>query len=324
MAQQPINSPFGHGSTALEVVKQINLAGKTAIVTGAASGIGVEAARALAKAGANLWLPVRSMAKGEAVAADIRADTGNDNMRVAEMDLIDPASVRAFAKSFLDTGAPLHILINNAGIMACPLARSEAGWESQFATNHMGHFLLTCLLAPALRRGAPARVVNLSSTGHKIAGVDFDDPHFERRAYDKWQAYGQAKTANVLFTVGLDKRLCDAGVRAFAVHPGGIMTGLQKDLTFDEMNAMGWFDENGKPREGFKTVQGGAATATWAATSKLLDGHGGQYLEDCNVAKTAAEGERISGVNADALDPAAAERLWELSERLCGERFSFS
>ena len=324
MPQQPINSPFGHGSAALEVVKGVDLHGKTAIVTGAASGIGVETARALAKAGASVWLPVRNAAKGEAVAADIRASTGNNNVKVAALDLIDIGSVRAFAKSFLATQLPLNILINNAGIMACPLARTESGWESQFATNHIGHFLLTCLLAPALRRGAPARVINLSSTGHKLSAVNFADPQFEHRAYDKWQAYGQAKTANVLFTVGLDTRLRDKGVRVFAVHPGGIMTGLQKDLTFDEMNAMGWFDEHGKPRVGFKSVEGGAATATWAATSKLLEGHGGEYLEDCNVAKLAAEGERVSGVNAHALDPDAAQQLWQLSERLLDERFSFS
>jgi NAD(P)-dependent dehydrogenase (short-subunit alcohol dehydrogenase family) len=323
MPQQTIASPFGHGSTALEVVADVDLTGKTAIVTGAASGIGVETARALAQAGAAVWMPVRNVVKGEAEAAHIRASTGNPHVYVALMDLIDPDSVRAFAQTFLATDAPLQILINNAGIMACPLARSAAGWESQFATNHMGHFLLTCLLVPALRHGAPARAVNLSSTGHKLSQVHFADPHFNSRPYDKWQAYGQAKTANVLFTVALDKRLRDHGVRAFAVHPGGIMTGLQKDLTFDEMNAMGWFDENGNPREGFKTVAGGAATAIWAATSPLLDGRGGEYLEDCNVAKMAAEGERISGVNAHALDAEAAERLWTLSEEMLDERFSF-
>lgn len=324
MPQQPLSSPFGHGSTALEVVHGIDLTGRTAVVTGAASGLGVETARALAQAGASVWMPVRDLGKGEAVAADIRASTGNHEVRVASLDLIDLRSVRAFAQVFLSTEAPLHILINNAGIMACPLTRSADGWESQFATNHMGHFLLTCLLAPALRAGAPSRVVNLSSTGHKISGVDFDDPHFERRPYEKWRAYGQAKSANVLFSVALDRRLAAHGVRAFAVHPGGIMTGLQKDLTYDEMNAMGWFDDQGKPLAIFKSVHGGAGTAVWAATSALLDGHGGEYLEDCNVAKLSSDGERISGVNAHAIDPDAAEQLWSLSERLLHEHFPMS
>lgn len=319
--QQPIDSPFGHHSTALEVVHDLSLTGVNAIVTGAASGIGTETARALAHAGARLWLPVRDMAKGEAVAEGIRATSGNPQVVVAPLDLIETDSVRAFAAAFLATGEPLHLLINNAGIMACPLARSKAGWESQFATNHMGHFLLTCLLSPALRRGAPARVVNLSSTGHKLSPLHPDDANFEQRRYEKWSAYGQAKTANTLFAVALDRRMAAQGVRAFAAHPGGIMTGLQKDLTWDEMNAMGWFGPDGKPVEQFKSVEGGAATATWAATSRLLDGRGGLYLEDCNIAAPASDADRTRGVSPHALDPQMAERLWTLSEQLLGECF---
>jgi len=316
MNQSPIDSPFGHPSTALEVVADVDLAGKTAVVTGASSGIGVETARALASAGARVLMPVRNRDKGEAVAADIRSSTGNDEVVVLDMDLAVPASVRACAEVVLARDEPIHILINNAGIMACPLRRTPEGWESQFATNHFGHFLFTTLLMPALLRGAPARVVNLSSIAHRITGVDFDDPHFERREYDKWQAYGQAKTANVLFSVGLNARYADQGVTANAVHPGGIMTGLQKDLSREEMEAMGWFDDDGNVREGFKTVEGGASTAVWAATSPLLEGAGGLYLEDCNVAAPARPELPYRGIHPHAIDADAAERLWALSEEM--------
>ena len=319
MNQTPIDSPFGHGSEALEVVQGIDLSDRTAVVTGASSGIGVETARALASAGATVLMPVRNRAKGEAVAEDIRAGTGNNAVEVLDMDLGEPASVKACAESILARGEPLHVLINNAGIMACPLRRTPQGWESQFATNHFGHFLLTTLLIPALLEGAPARVVNLSSTAHRIGGVDFDDPHFERREYDKWQAYGQAKTANVLFSVALNALYAEQGVTANAVHPGGIMTGLQKDLTHEEMDAMGWFDEHGNPVEGFKTPAGGAATATWAATSPLLEGKGGLYLEDCNVAAPAVPEVPYRGIHPHAIDPDAAERLWTLSEEMAAE-----
>jgi len=316
MKQSPLDSPFGHHSTALEVVEGIDLSGKTAIVTGASSGLGVETARALASAGAEVLMPVRNRAKGEGVAEDIRASTGNDRVSVMDMDLSVPSEVRACAESFLARGGPLHILINNAGIMACPLQRSPEGWESQFATNHFGHFLFTQLLLPALERGAPSRVVNLSSIGHRITAVDFDDPHYVTRAYDKWNAYGQAKTANVLFSVAFNKRYTSKGVTANAVHPGGIMTGLQKDLTQEEMNALGWFDEDGNVVEGFKTPEGGASTATWAATTPLLEGHGGLYLEDCNVAAMATPELPYSGVHPYAIDADAAERLWKLSEEM--------
>jgi NAD(P)-dependent dehydrogenase (short-subunit alcohol dehydrogenase family) len=319
MQQRPVDSPFGHPSLASEVVADVDLSGRVAVVTGAASGIGVETARALAAAGARVWMPVRSREKGEGIAADIRSTTGNDSVVVADLDLISPASVRSFSEALLAAEPRLDLLINNAGIMACPLARSERGWESQFATNHLGHFLLTLRLLPALRAAAPSRVVNLSSTGHKLSALDFDDPHFENRPYDKWLAYGQAKTANVLFSVGFEKRFGAEGVHAFAVHPGGIMTGLQRDLTHEEMDAMGWFDEHGNPREGFKTVEGGASTAVWAATSPLLEGGGGVYLEDCNVAVPADPTQRFSGVSSHAVDPALADQLWELSERLLAD-----
>jgi NAD(P)-dependent dehydrogenase (short-subunit alcohol dehydrogenase family) len=319
MLQSPIDSPFGHSSTAMEVVEGIDLSGKTAMVTGASSGLGIETARALASAGARVMMPVRDRAKGEGVAQDIRASSGSDDVSVMDMDLSEPASVRSCAKSFLADGGPLHILINNAGIMACPLERTPKGWESQFATNHFGHYLLTTLLLPALERGGPSRVVNLSSTGHHIASVDFDDPHYVTRDYDKWNAYGQAKTANVLFSVGFNARYEGRGITANAVHPGGIMTGLQKDLTQEEMNALGWFDEQGNVREGFKTPAGGAATATWAATTPLLESRGGLYLEDCNVAAMADPDLPYHGVQLHAIDPEAAERLWVLSETMLAQ-----
>jgi NAD(P)-dependent dehydrogenase (short-subunit alcohol dehydrogenase family) len=322
MRQTPLDSPFGHSSTALDVMQGIDLGGKTAMVTGASSGLGVETARALASAGASVLMPVRNRAKGEGVAEDIRATTGNSRVHVLDMDLAVPASVRECARGVLGEGGPLHILINNAGIMACPLTRTPEGWESQFATNHFGHFLLTRLLLPALERGAPSRVVNLSSIGHRITAVDFDDPHYQTRAYDKWNAYGQAKTANVLFSVAFQARHGARGVTANAVHPGGIMTGLQKDLTHVEMNALGWFDEDGNVREGFKTPEGGAATATWAATTTLLEGEGGLYLEDCNVAAPASPDLPYRGVHPHAIDPVAADRLWQLSEEMLAQALS--
>lgn len=322
LAQAPIASPFGHGSQAEEVVAGIDLSGKTAIVTGGSSGIGIETARALARAGARVILPVRSRAAGEDAAADIRKTTGNDRVGVADMDLADWASVRNFADNFLATGQPLHILINNAGIMATPERRIMGHIESQFGTNHLGHMLLACRLAPALLKGKPARVVCLSSIGHRRSGIRFDDPNFEKQPYEKWTAYGQSKSANSLFAVELNRRLEARGVSAFAVHPGGIMTNLQRDMSKAEIDAMGWLDKDGKPRAGFKTPSGGASTAVWCATSPLLAA-GGVYCEDCNVAEAKpADDAGFTGVRPWAIDPDAARRLWTLSEDLLGERFA--
>lgn len=314
---------FGHGTQALETVAGLDLSGRTAIVTGAASGLGVETARALATAGAALVLPVRSLERGQAVADELKAQTGNNEISVAQMDLIDYASVRRFTDDFLSNHDTLNILINNAGIMACPLARSIEGYESQFATNHLGHMLLTCRLAPALKKGAPSRVVALSSIGHRRSPVVFDDINFEARSYDKWDAYGQAKTANALFAVELNRRLAPQGVEAFSVHPGGIMTNLQRDMTHEEMDAMGWFDEDGNPRDGFKTPAGGAATATWAATAPELAGKGGVYCEDCTIAGPFNPDMPFMGVLPYAQDPEAAKRLWQVSEEMLGETFDF-
>lgn len=320
LAQAPIASPFGHGTQALEVVQGIDLSGKTAIVTGASSGLGVETARALAAAGARVILPVRSRAKGEAAAADIRATTGNAKIEVADMDLADWASVRAFADGFVKSGAPLHLLINNAGIMATPERRIMGPIESQFGTNHLSHMLLACRLAPALKPGA--RVVALSSLGHRRTPVLFDDPNFEKTPYEKWTAYGQSKTANALFAVEMNRRLEPKGINVYAVHPGGIMTGLQRDMSAAEIKAFGWVDDDGKVREGFKTAAGGAATALWCATSPLLKAGGGVYCEDCNIAEVKPDGDQgFTGVRPWAIDQDAAKRLWAMSEKLLGEAF---
>ncbi len=233
-AQKPVNSPFGAHSTAQEVLAGIDLAGRTAIVTGASAGLGFETVRALAKAGARVVMPVRSKEKGEAAAADIRKSTGNAAVETAALDLGDAASVRRFAKDFVASGRALDLLINNAGIMATPERRVGNGFESQFGTNHLGHMLLTCTLVPALLKASRARVVELSSIGHRRSPVNFDDPNFTNRPYDKWEAYGQSKTANSLFAVELNRRLEPKGVFAYAVHPGGIMTELQRDMSQDE------------------------------------------------------------------------------------------
>jgi NAD(P)-dependent dehydrogenase (short-subunit alcohol dehydrogenase family) len=315
---------FGFESTTDDVIDGIDLTGKRAIVTGASGGLGEETARALASKGAAVTLTARDIPKGEAAAAKIRESTGNPNVDVRALELADLASIRAFAEGFLADHDSLNLLINNAGIMACPLMRTDAGWEMQFATNHVGHFLLTCLLAPALKVGAPARIVNLSSAGHHFGPVDFDDPFFDNREYDKWSAYGQAKSANSLFSVGLEQRLSTAGVHATAVHPGGIMTELGRHLTEEDIAAMvsrAGVDDPEAFQAGFKSIPQGAATSVWAATSADLEGRGGLYLEDCHVAESGGGGLREGGHAEWALDPAGAEKLWTLSEELVGEKF---
>ena len=226
---------FGKDTTAAEVSEGIDCAGMRAVVTGASGGLGAETARVLALRGAAVTLTARDVPKAEAVAEEIRAATANANVDVMALDLAVPDSVRAFAKQYLQTHDAITHLINNAGVMACPLARTAEGYEMQFATNHLGHFLLTGLLEPALRKGAPGRIVNLSSRGHVFSPIVFDDIQFDSREYDKWSAYGQSKTANVLFSVELDRRLAAEGIRAFAVHPGAIMTELSRHMTQDDL-----------------------------------------------------------------------------------------
>jgi len=323
LEQKPINSPFGAKSVAGEVVRGINLKGKHAIVTGASSGLGIETVRALAAAGAHVVMPVRSRDKGEKAAAEVRHSTNNSGVEVATMDLEDYASVERFAKDYVATGKPLDILINNAAIMASPLMRDARGFEAQFATNHLGHFQLTARLWPALKAGGGARVVSLSSIGHRISPPDLEDPNFERTDYNKWVAYGRAKSANALFAIGLDRRGEKHGVRAFAVHPGGIMTDLQRYMPEEEKRAMGWIDENGKVNDRFKTPSQGAATSVWCATNAQLDGKGGVYCEDCDIAvAVAADDKGFTGVRPWAIDAALADKLWALSEQMTGAKFA--
>ena len=311
-AQHKIGSGFGAHSTADDVLAGIDLSGKLAIVTGGYSGLGLETTRALTKAGARVVVPAR------------RPDTawkalaGLDGVELDELDLGDLESVRAFADRFLDSGRTVDLVIDNAGIMACPETRVGPGWEAQFATNHLGHFALVNRLWPAIEPGG-ARVVSVSSRAHHFSGMRWDDVHW-RTGYDKWQAYGQAKTANVLFAVHLDKLGADRGVRAFSLHPGGILTPLQRHLPKAEMVERGWIDEQGNVLNpsGFKSPEQGAATQVWAATSPQLAGMGGVYLEDCDIAEPAVDGDESSGVRAWATDPEQAERLWTLSAELTG------
>lgn len=315
-SQHALPSGFTARSTATEVLVGIDLSGKTAIVTGGYSGLGIETVAALAAAGAQVIVPAR---RPEAAWAALDA-RGLAAVEVEPLDLADLVSVRAFAERFLATGRSVDILINNAAIMANAEARVGDDWESQFATNHLGHYVLTNLLWPALAAAGGARVVALSSTGHKLSGIRFDDIDFST-GYDKWQAYGQAKTANSLFAVHLDALGADSGVRAFAVHPGGIMTELQRHLPREEMIKAGWMTEDGTVNSQFKSPEQGAATSTWAATSPMLDGKGGVYCEDCDIAEPTVPGSataRISGVDAHAIDPDAAARLWSLSAELTG------
>jgi len=312
--QTPISSPFNAHSTAFDVVADLDLNGQTAIVTGGYSGLGLETVRALSGAGATVIVPARDTEKAS------RALEGMDGVEVIRMDLTDRASIAAFASGFLARDIPLPILINSAGVMATPLFRDGDGHEGQFATNHLGHFRLAKALWPALARARGARVVSVSSRGHQIAGVDFDDTDFRRRPYDRWVAYGQSKTANVLFAIELDRRGQEDGIRAFSLHPGQILTNLARHLSEEDIAGFDALDADGQPivdpDRGMKTPQQGAATSVWAATSPLLADKGGLYLEDCNVAPIHAGDPGRKGVAAYAIDPAAADRLWEMSERM--------
>ena len=311
--QAPLPSGFGMRSTASDVLAGIDLAGRNVIVTGGYSGIGVETTRALAAAGAHVTVPARTPQKARTALA------GMANVELAALDLMDPVSIDAFASDWLARHDKLHILVCNAAIMASPLARDSRGYESQFATNHLGHFQLLCRLWPALAAAHGARVVMLSSLGHRITAMNFDDPNFERREYHKWFAYGQAKTANSLCALGADERGRAQGIRAFAVHPGAIMTDLQRSLPLEEQVAMGWMTADGVVNPLFKTIEQGAATTVWAATSPQLAGLGGLYCEDCDVARAVPpEDKGPAGVRPWAVDHDAAEQLWTLSEQLTG------
>lgn len=307
--QQRIGSGFGARSTARDVLRGIDLTGKLAIVTGGYSGLGLETTKALAGAGAHVVVPARRPERA------LEAVSGLGDVEVEALNLSDLGSVRDFAEKFLATGREVHILIGNAGVMAAPETRVGPGWELQFATNHLGHYALVNRLWPAIRRGG-GRVVSVSSRAHRMTGIRWDDVQLTR-GYDRWLAYGQAKTANVLFAVHLDRLAAPYGVRAFSLHPGNILTPLQRHLPKEEMVAAGWIDEDGNGIDpSFKTPGQGAATQVWAATSPQLDGRGGVYLEDCDIAPV-SDGTG-PGVSPHAIDPGEAERLWRLSAELTG------
>jgi NAD(P)-dependent dehydrogenase (short-subunit alcohol dehydrogenase family) len=307
--QHKIGSGFGATSTAAEVLAGVDLTGKLALVTGGYSGIGLETTRMLAAAGAHVVVPARRRATAE------EALSGVAGVEVDELDLADLDSVRAFADRFVASGRGIDILIASAGIMAAPETRVGPGWEAQFATNHLGHFALVNRLWPAIADGA--RVVMVSSRGHHFSGIRWDDVHFEH-GYDKWLAYGQAKTANVLFAVQLDALARDR-VRAFALHPGRIRTPLLRHVDEEEMRARGMIDTEGNVIGEWKTVEEGAATQVWAATSPPLAGMGGVYLEDCDIAEPAPADGAWTGIRDYAVDPEQASRLWQLSVDLTGE-----
>ncbi|WP_433887601.1 SDR family NAD(P)-dependent oxidoreductase [Streptomyces sp. CA-111067] len=311
-AQHSIASGFGARSTAADVLRGIDLTGRLAVVTGGYSGLGLETTRALAAAGARVVVPARRPDSAE------QALSGIDGVEVEQLDLGDLGSVRAFADRFLATGRDIHLTINSAAIMACPRTEVGPGWEAQFATNHLGHYTLVNRLWPAIEAGG-GRVVAVSSAGHRRSGIRWEDPMWTKE-YDKWGAYGQAKTANALFALHLDKLAAGSGVRAFSLHPGGIMTPLQRHLTKEEMVDFGWIDADGNPtNDSFKSPEEGAATQVWAATSPQLNGLGGVYCEDCDIAGPADDADPGSaGVRSWAADPEQAARLWTLSAELTG------
>ncbi|SFW75682.1 NAD(P)-dependent dehydrogenase, short-chain alcohol dehydrogenase family [Chitinophaga sancti] len=332
--QKPIGSGFNATSTTRDVIKGIDLTGKTAIVTGGDGGLGLEITKALNLAGATVIVPARDVEKAK---ENLKGIT---NVEVEVLNLTEPDSIDSFAEKFLDSGKPLNMLINNAGIMWTPLHRDVRGYEGQFSTNHLGHFQLTSKLWDALKKAKGARVVNVSSSGHHYSPVIFDDINYNTREYNKFEAYGQSKTANVLFTVELDKRAQQFGVRAYALHPGLILeTNLGRHLTFEDFVVLGILNPDGTPnpeaeaamKKIQKSKEQGAATSVWAATSPQLQNIGGVYLEDVEIAKydkTNYDSDPaykspggFAGVAPFALDMEAAQKLWTLSEELTQAKF---
>lgn len=310
--QTPLDSPFHKRSTAAEVAAAADVKSKTVVFTGGYAGIGLEAVKALSGAGAHIIAPVRTPEKAEAALAGL-------DVEAVRLDLFEPDSVAEGAKA-IRALAPdgIDILVNNAGVMATPLRRNSKGWESQFATNHLGHFALFAHLSDLLLKREGARVVALSSIAHRICDVELDDWNFDAGEYHKWVAYGRAKSANALFALGLNDRYEDRGLKAYSVHPGGIMTDLQRDMDREEMIAMGWMDEAGVLNEEFKTPEQGASTTLWAATSPLLNDRGGVYCEDCNIAAPNPPEGVFYGVQPHVRNAETAEKLWALSEEITG------
>jgi NAD(P)-dependent dehydrogenase (short-subunit alcohol dehydrogenase family) len=321
--QVPLGAGFTAASTAGEVIEGISLAGKVAIVTGGYTGIGLETTKTLAAAGATVVVPARSLAKAQENLAGVA------NVELAEMDLLNPDSIDAFAETFLASGRPLHLLIHNAGIMFVPLRRNNLGLESQLATNYVAPFQLTARLWPVLKKANGARVINVSSQGHQFGPFHFEDPNFEQREYETLAAYGQSKTALNLFSLELDNRAQALGVRAYAVHPGNIWgTELAREAPLEILQQFGFYDAQGKvvPEvvASLKTIPQGAATTIWCATSPLLNHLGGVYCEDADVATLAVGPEMSAGVKPYSVDAAAAKRLWQLTEELTGISFDIA
>lgn len=310
---QPLDTGFGYRSTATDVLAGYDLAGRTAIVTGGYSGLGLETVKALTAAGVSVVVPARRRDAAEVALADL------PNIRVETMDLGDLESVAAFAAGIRAAGAPVDLVINVAGVMACPFALTPQGWESQFGINHLGHFALVAGVAGLMPSGA--RVVSYSSVAHYRSPVLFDDINFEQMPYDPWVAYGQSKSANALFAVGLDARAAARGIHAYSVHPGGILTDLQRHMPREELIARHWMDEEGTPNPLFKTPQEGAATGLWAATAPELLDRGGVYCEDCSIKGVVPPDHAdltTGGVKEWAIDVDAAERLFAVSVAATG------
>ncbi len=319
--QQPIGSGFNASSTAEEVIKGIDLSGKVAIVTGGNTGIGLETTRVLAGAGATVIVPARDTEKAQ------RNLAGIPRVELESMDLSDPQSIDAFAKRFLASGRPLHLLINNAGIMWVPLRRDSRGIESQLAINYLGQFQLVARLWPALKKANGARVVNVSSQGHQFAPFNFDDPNFLQREYETLQAYGQSKTASNLFALELDNRAKAANVRAYSLHPGSINgTELAREAPLELFQKMGFCDADGnifpEVAASLKTIPQGAATTVWCASSPILEHIGGVYCEDAEIAPLALDAGPTNGVKPYSLNESFARQLWTLSEELTGISFN--
>ncbi|MBC3787177.1 SDR family NAD(P)-dependent oxidoreductase [Spirosoma utsteinense] len=321
--QQPIGSGFDATSTANEVINGIDLAGKIAIVTGGNTGIGLETTKVLAAAGATVIVPARDVDKAR------RNLAGIPNVELGKIDFMDPTSIDAFAEAFIATSRPLHLLINNAGIMWVPLRRDSRGIESQLATNYLGQFQLTARLWPALKKANGARVVNVSSLGHHMAPFNVEDPNFLHRDYETLQAYGQSKTASNLFTLELENVGKLVNTRAYSVHPGSIHgTELGREASQELFQQLGFLDSEGnllpEVAASLKTIPQGAATTVWCATSPRLDHMGGVYCEDADVAELSLEndgGQR--GVKPYSLDPEKAKNLWTWSEQITGITFGY-
>ena len=316
--QKPIDSGFNSKSNAHEITKDVDLNGKIAIVTGGYSGIGLETTRELVSSGAEVIIPAK---RTDVAIKNLEGIVPKEN--VIEMDLSDLNSVKNFTDGYKENFNRLDLLINNAGIMACPETRIGNNWESQIAVNHFGHFLFTKELMDMMANNDGARFVSLSSSAHSLTGVLWDDIHFLSNPYDKWLAYGQSKTASSLIAIEFDRLMKDKGVRGFSVHPGGIITPLQRHLQKEEMVALGWMKEDGSPTEltknFFKTTSQGASTTVWCATSSSLNEIGGVFCEDCDIAKRKNEVDesmqRYFGVADWAVDIDEASKLWELTEK---------